>query len=296
MKVLNLSTADNANFAHDNAKALRSVGVYCEDVKTSKHPFNYPTESKIMNPQQIYNKAKDFDIIQIFHSEVRLLNLVRNLNKVIVVYQTGSIYRVNPTYYNNAFNPYVAKSITALGELMNLGAINETYLVGAVEVPPLQTNIQTHKFAHYPSSAKVKGTTEIIDMMQGYDFHYDTNIVPFPIQHKRMRECSVYIELFKPELNGNPYGSFGITALEAAGMGKIVVTQNLSNAVYIKYYGDNPLVLCDTVDAFKKNVAMLDSLGKPDINQLQLRTYDWVNDNHSYKATGLKLKNILDEL
>lgn len=296
MRVLNISTADNANFAHDNARALISVGVDCEDVKTSRHPFRYNTESAIMSIRQITDKAREFDVLQIFHSEPRILQAVRNLGKTLVVYNTGSIYRVNPTAYNNLFNPYVSKTISALGELVDLGAKNETYIVGAIDVPPLVNTRTAFKFAHYPSNAKVKGTAEITKAMVGYDFHYNTDIVKFSTQLLRMQMCRVYIELFKPELNGKPYGSFGITALEAAAMGKVVVTQNLSKDVYTKYYGECPLILCDTLEAFKTNIKMLDELSDNELRALQLKTYDWVERNHSYNATGLRIKSILDGL
>ena len=53
MKVLNLSYDDYANYAHESANALRSVGIDCKDLKRVKHPFSYGTESKVATSDEI---------------------------------------------------------------------------------------------------------------------------------------------------------------------------------------------------------------------------------------------------
>lgn len=302
MKVLNICTSDYANFAHDNANALRSVGVECDDYKTKRHHLNYQSQSKIIRLDQLKAIAKDFDIIQIFHSSIQCLDQVKHLGKKLVVYHTGSNYRKNHKNKNRSFNSYVYISFIALCEFSGLGAKNEKYIVGATKVsgPTLHNLTQPYTFAHYPSDVNVKGTSEIIQMLSktkgGFKFNYSTELVNSFKQKKRMRECDVYIELFKPILNGRQYGSWGITALEAAAMGKIVVTQNLNNDVYIKEYGDCPLMLAKNQADFINKINYLLYLSPKEMLILQTKTYDWVNKNHSYIATGNRLKSILNEL
>lgn len=302
MKVLNISTSDYANFAHDNANALRSVGVHCDDIKVKEHYLNYQSQSRIVKLNQIGLIAKDYDLIQIFHSSIQCLDQVKNLGKKLVVYHTGSNYRSEHEAINNAFNPFVEVSFIALCEFSGLGSKNEKYIVGATktDVSTLRKTKHPYIFAHYPSDAEIKGTKEILSMILktngGFNFHYSTDLVDYDNQRKRIGECDVYIELFKPILNGNQYGSWGITALEAASMGKVVVTQNLNNNVYQREYGDCPFTLAKNQKDFINKINYLLSLSNDEMILLQKKTFDWVNNNHSYLATGNRIKSILNEL
>lgn len=305
MNVLNLSTNDYANFAHDNANALRSVGIDCVDLKTKAHSFNYSSQSKPSPPIEIKKAIERADLIQIFHSDVYLLNLVKGSGKRIVVYHTGTNYRDNPERMNAEFNPFVEMSIIALPEFSGLGCKNEHYVVGAIDCDPKRKNCfiwndeNRITYAHFPSNPEVKGTKEIIQMMMNdkikgsFKFNHSCEMVNFNKQLKRMNHCNVYIELFKPVLRGKTYGSFGITALEAAKLGKIVITQNLNKDVYFDSYGFCPFLLANTSEQFYDAVNALNSMSKDKIQALQQSTFEWVCENHSYQATGNKLKSIL---
>lgn len=309
IKVLNITTDDFANFSHDNAKALRSVGVDCMDVKLEAHDFGYETESNIVDNVVMRELCRSADIIQIMHSDPKCLNMVigREIRKntKIVVYHTGSRYRSRPKYYNTIFNRIVDLSFIALGEFAGLGAKNEHYIVGAIDVKKTlkfgHEIKRPYKIAHYPSNAEVKGTNKILDMigevnLKGAKLFCSTEIVDHKKQQKRMNACDIYIELFKPELHGKPYGSWGITALEAAAAGKIVVTQNLNWSVYEKEYGACMLAICNNEYSFIEQIKKLIKFDSDVLSLMQTATYNWVKNNHSYEATGNKLKTILNGL
>lgn len=301
MKVLNCCTDDWANFSHDNAKALRSVGVDCGDVKVNEHEFNYDSESVTLSRKSISDMMRAADIIQIFHTDVTMLELAKPLNKRIVIYYCDSRYRSNPQKYNAIFNPFVETSIIALGEFAGLGAKNEHYVVGAIDVdniPKIGPGIkEPYKIGHYPSNPRVKGTTEILQMLNKvkgkFKLHHSIVKVPHPEQQKRINDCDIYIELFKPELEGKKYGSFGMTALEAAAAGKIVITQSLSNNVYEANYGYCPLIRCHSEKSFIDTVNQLLKFGVNHIGFIQEIMAEWVRENHSYEATGKRIKEIL---
>lgn len=298
MRILNACVQDFANFSHDNAKALRSVGIDCVDVKVNKHQFGYEVESKLMNLREIDAIIKDFDIIQIMHSDLKILKIAKNKGKRLIVYHTGSRYRGSPSFYNKEFNPFVERSFIALCEFNGLGAKNQTYIFGAVEVPPLKIESinNIYKIGHYPSNPDVKGTDAILsllnDVKQKYELYHSKDIVRHFKQVKRYKTIDIYIELFKPLLAGKKYGSFGITALEVGALGKVVVTQNLSKELYEETYGIAPFVLCENEKDFVLNIEKLLSLQKRELKKLQIDTYNWVKNNHSYEATGNRLKKI----
>ena len=84
MKVVNLAIRDYANFSHDNANALRSVGVNCSDYKIQPHANNYQEQSIIIDKGDISKKIKNADIVQVMHSDYELLPFIGRHKKLIV--------------------------------------------------------------------------------------------------------------------------------------------------------------------------------------------------------------------
>ena len=73
---------------------------------------------------------------------------------------------------------------------------------------------------HFPSKPAVKGSDKIVEAMKNvkgnFEFRYSDKRVSWEEQIKRMSECDIYVERFTKD------SGFGITALEAAALGKIV--------------------------------------------------------------------------
>jgi hypothetical protein len=299
LKVLNWCKDDYANFAYDNMKALRSVGVHCECVKSVEHVYNYPEQGEVLHIPDIKRKIAAADVIQFFFN----MDIFQRVNpdlrgKKLIVYYASSDFRSNRHHYLSFFNPRVHKTVIALGEFANLGARNEVYVVGAIDTDKLQPSKRMPRrpciAAHYPSRASVKGTpliNSIAETIKGLKYTVSTEKVDYDAQIKRVGACDIYIELFQPVLNGQKYGSFGISALEAAAMGKIVVTQNLSRKVYEDNYGECPFILCETEAQLRDELTRLAAMTPAEIRALQNKTREWVVTNHSYKATGMRILN-----
>ncbi len=303
MKVINCSRTDWANFSSDNAAALRSVGVDAESLCMIKHSFDYVRPSTVCSQETIKQKMREADYVQIMHSCSHSLNafIASGSKAKLIVYHTGTIYRNDPGTFNNLFNPHVCRSVIALPEFSGLGSKNEQYIVGAVDTdsitPSGRMPTLPYKVAHYPSNAEVKGAEQIIEMMDRlrashddkFSFNYSSQIVNMPHQCARVDECDIYIELFKPFLNGKRYGSFGIQALEASAMGKVVITQCIMKSVYEKEYGESALFFPLTQEDFISTVMVLTENTSSENKMLQLHTREWAVKNHSYKATGERL-------
>jgi hypothetical protein len=102
------------------------------------------------------------------------------------------------------------------------------------------------------------------------------------------------VELLASEQGGKPYGSFGISALEAAALGKIVITQAITdNGLYNDTYGINMMNMVINEDGLRKTLSgLLNYKGEYIIGQQNL-TRDMVKQHHSHLATGNKLKEYL---
>jgi len=284
MRYLNLSSDDYANMSHENANALRSVGIHCDDVAINNHPFGYKTQSRIIRFDEITELAKHFDVVQIFHSDERIFKQVYSHPKV-VVYHTGTRYRQNPDYYNKLFKGRI--QLTDQTEFVCLGDMRY--------IAPHSTLISQPKrydgkliIGHYPSNADVKGTDKILTMLEpffnDFDIRIGINKVPHEEQLKRMAECHVYIELFAQQQQGKQYGCHGVTAFEAAALGCLVVTQNLYPEVYAKEYGANYFHLANDEESFIRTFEELKN-----VDRKLLLTPSGFYINHNIESTGYKI-------
>lgn len=305
MKILNISQADWAKFQYDNMVALRSVGIQCDSVTMAKHQFYEEQSECVSDIEALKSRIAQYDVIQFFHDNIGLFNLLLPAfkDKKVIAYHTSSEYRRNHATINAVMNPHIYRAVNAMPEFMGRGAKNEVYMVGAVDVDKLCPN-ERHEgpcwFGHYPSNPQVKGTQNIVDVMDktGCMFSHDTKLLPYSQQIERMRSCDVYIEMLtEKDGNGMPYGNFGITALEAAALGKVVVTQLKHPEVYNNAYGFCGLNIANTAEKLRRMVQSLDNYSGEYLKGQQQITRDWVVKNHSYKATGeYYLRKVLSEI
>lgn len=306
IKVLNVCFDDYANFSHNNANALRFVGVKCEDVKMVPHVFGYETQSAVLTNKEIRKKIQAAEIVQIFHTADTILTICNQLKKKrVVVYHTGTRYRQNPQLYNAIFNPHIERGFTDQTEFIGLGIKNETYIATAINtemVYPTKTIASILNISHFPSNPDVKGTARIsadLDLIkEKYKFlniNIDLNRVDQPTQYARMRDCDIYVELWSNKQGGKDYGCYGVTAFEAAAMGKIVITQNLRPEVYKNFYGcSEPFELLTDENTLYKIVDRVCNTDYYVLRDKQAETRKWLSDNHSFIATGNRLKQILN--
>lgn len=293
--IVNICSNDYSNFSHDNAKALRSIGIDCVDLVLMPHRF-YREQSTLVRIDQMIEQVKRAEVVQIFHSEDKLYEIIKPYARRVVVYHTGTRYRENHEFLNRKFKGI--KSATDQSEFSVLG--NHTYIVSPVELEPAAYyQGGKYKVGHYPSHAIVKGTAEIIKMIEPFHNRMRWLHSVKPVSHheqiKRMAGCDIYIELFKPVLNGNPYGCFGVTALEAAALGKIVLTNNLYPKVYTDAYGACPFTVVNTEEQFTNALHGLLRMNPTMFKKLQRETAEIMRENHSFEQTGNRIMKFLYE-
>lgn len=298
MRVLCVSENDYGNYSHNFSKALRSVGVDCWDLVNSLHPFGYESQSVRWDVPHMVSQMKVSDVVIVHHSHPVLFELAKNNcpGKVFVTH-TGTRYREGHKELDLLF-----KDTPAITDQTEFFAINPDlhYIVSPVEFELAPVIRQKPiMIGHFPSNREVKGSDKIIEMLRPFKdkFHHNWafKIVSHAEQLERMRDCDVYIELFKPELNGRPYGCFGVTALEAAAMGKIVITNNLYPEVYSNVYGRLPFTIANTEKVFTNAVNGLINLDLQMIRDMQRQTWEIMRENHSYKATGERILKVINE-
>ena len=283
---------DYSNFMYQLEQALLSIGVNAKGFKLVNHPFGYPNQCELIHPDLMNDAIKDFDIVIACHSFISPL-----IHSKVIPYHTGTAFRQNPDYYNELFkeSPF---SLIALPEF-NLTAKNPKYLVGCVDTDSIKPTKQINEvltFGHFPPNHLVKGTSTINKVLNetGVNYISDSNLVSYSENLKRLDSCDIIIELFADGQGGKPYGSFGMTALEAAALGKIVITQNNSGQeLYNDTYGFCPLNFVKDENKLISTIKTLDNYQGEYIKGQQDQTREWVVKNHSYKATAEKLISYL---
>src|SRR3990167_286113 len=304
MKILSCCEYDWANFQFYNAEALRRVGIDCVDLKLMAHHYNYPDQSKIVDEFEFLREAEQADVIQIFHTDTYVYNLLKHLNKRFFVYHTGSKYRAEPEPMNEVFKKVEITFIDS-PEFYELGGTNVIYIATGIDTDKLKYTSPDNSiplFAHYPSGEAIKGTSKIVQMLSEVDptinFKFDINRKNWEENGKRISECDIYIELFSPtqQINGQikKYGSFGVTAFEAAALGKIVVTNSTHHEVYIKHYGDCELMIANNEKDFKNVIKQIQEMSWAQIEQKKKATRKWIEEKHSLKSTGNYLKKFYE--
>lgn len=292
MRVLNLSSNDYANMSHENANALRSVGVSCLDWTTNLHPFGYTTQSEQVSYAHIHRNYKDFDVIQVFHSCPTIFNIVKDHPKVIV-YHTGTRYRQDKTRFDELF-----KGRTIITDQCEFLLHNPSfnYLAPHTTLKPVEKHGDKLIIGHYPSNPDVKGTKDIERMLIPFINDFDIRIDETKVSHeenlKRVSECHIYVELFKPEQDGKPYGCFGVSAFEATALGSLVITNNINRSAYEDVYGGQPFLTPNTETAFINTILGLSDFDKYDYAKetFHARFYE----KHGITSTGLRIKNIIN--
>lgn len=292
MRVLNLSSNDYANMSHENANALRGVGVHCEDYCLSPHPFGYVTQSKPIEPRQLKEIVNSFDYVQVFHSCPTMYQFVKHHPKVLI-YHTGTRYREDKKNFDRLYSGRTI--VTDQCEFL-LHDPNFIYLAPHTTLKPVEKHGDKLIIGHYPSNADVKGTKDIERMLlpfvDDFDVRIDTKKVSHEENLKRVSECHIYVELFKPELNGKPYGCFGVSAFEATALGSLVITNNINRSAYEDVYGHSPFLIANDERTFNNFLLSLSSREMYDIAKetFHARFYE----KHGLTETGLRIKKIIN--
>ena len=297
MDVAIISSADWANAGHQLSMALCSVGLNSQAFTRLNHRFRYTTKNIIYaNVKQITNKIKGTKCIIFMHSAYQELGL--NLSKYrVFVYHGGSKYRQNPVGRNKCFNPIVERSIIQTADLLDLGAKDQVWLLPAMDtgnIKPVYKKSDNNRivFGHYPSSGIVKNTqiiNQVFNSITNNDrliWRMSTTAVPWKINLERVGKCDVYVEACAVKQYDKVYGEWGMTCLEAACLGKVVITHFLNESRYKKEYGNHPLLVANSESELKSTIERIMLMGNEEIIDMQHATRAWVEKYHSYVAVG----------
>jgi len=308
MKAVFVTTdRDYANLGYMLSQCLDRVGVDSKMYMEKSVAHAYPKHGIVFgkNIDMVKKEAKNADIIVFVQGKYIDLDIDLSKKKVAVFYGATN-YRKRHDKLNKKFNPIVDVTLLQTGDLLDLGGKNQKWIAGCVDTKAIIPKFRNErfdpmKFGHYPSRPKKKGTGEIIEAMKNVTIkhHLEIDYTPLDwLDHlKRINNCDIYIEQFQRVQEGKyPLCSYGLSALEAAAMGRIVLVNFCYLDTYEEQYGKCPLVVANTKKELTEKAEWLISLSFNEYINLQLRTRRWVEDYHSFESIGKRMLAIFEEI
>lgn len=315
--VLVLTQHDWANTVYRYTKCLEMLGLRVVAYKGEKHPFGYPDQLPIhpalkgrsLNTYhfvpQLQPYAEKAKVIHFFTSTF-IDSGVDPFSKTIVIQHGGTVYRIAHQYINGLYNHFVDTTIIQTPDLMGLGANHEVLITSPVQIDKIKPRYKQQEngkivIGHFPRDPRTKGTPlilEVVEKLQAneqfakkFKFVFSTDQVPWRENLKRMAKCDVIIECCNPEQHGRKFGEWGNTALEAASLGKIVISNSLGVKSYNMEYGNIGLFIANNRLELEKTLVEISKWSKKFMQQAKRNTRKWVETNHSMEATAKRLWN-----
>jgi hypothetical protein len=304
-----MSTSDWANVGYTFSQALRSVGVKAKAFSMVPEAFSYTKQAEIYSSfARLEKLVTEADTIVFMHSDTHFLKLpFSGKGKRIGVFHGGTRYRINTEAMNATWNPIVEFSIIQTGDLLDRGAKNQKWVLPPIDLKRIKPKAAIKdkkgriKFAHFPNKPEIKGSMYIESAVQKarrkHDFLWTFDperTFDWKENLDRMAQCDVYIEACMPILMNKDYGEWGVQGLEAAAMGKVVITHFRSHERYEKEYGPCPLLWANSEQEVKERIKECCSMGYEGVRELGKKTRKWAEKYHSYEAVGARLKKLLE--
>ena len=317
MKVLMLTWADWANTGWRFSKCLETLGIDVTFYKGVKHHFDYPEQGKLrggmyhriasvpctISDLSLKKEANEADVVH-FIASTFVVTGADLWGKKAVVQHGGSTYRKNSPVYNEFFNQFIDATVIQSPDLLSLGAKNPTLIYYPVDTDFIKPKFKKVKdklrIGHFPTAPLLKGTQKILPVVTelsnvinyvGIKSTVRDFLIPWKDNLERMGSCDVIIETMNacdPEIRS---GEWGNMALEAASLGKIVITNTLAKDVYEKEYGELPLLIANDPGQLKQRLEELLAMSSQELLDLSHKMRQWAESSHSIQATGKRLWN-----
>ena len=305
---------DWSNTGYRYLKCFQHLGINAIALKGVYHPFAYPeqipvhpvlskvaAEKKGFFVPELKQLAENSSVLHFTCSTV-IDTGVDLFNKKVVMQHGGSVYRNHHAMINKSYNPFVDTTIIQTADLLGFGAVNEQWVMLIVDTDYLRpcykrSTLGRVVVGHF-SRGEDKGTNLIKQVFLNYQSHrieYRTSntdrdgVYAWQASINRMAGCDVIVETLSPVVDGVRYGGWSNTALEAAALGKIVITNDLRKHFYEQEFGACALRIANTPEELTLHLQEISDLSDKELFHEKQRTRAWVESSHSIPASAARL-------
>lgn len=305
MKTLILATEDDANWGYILSKILELQGYEVTGMKLRQHPFNYPKEMELTNLAEMNAATRHADLVIFPQFDLTIMNAIDLTGKKVGICHAGTFFRQNKKYCNEILNPLMTFQWVMGHDMWDPGTINKFYMGLGIDTDFITPDFTDYNITikHSPSSNDRKGSPKIIQILERLKSKYPFITIDIRMDRcsweenlRRVKPCDIYIDELMLYQGTQILGAYGMSALEAAAMGKIVVSNNLWAEHYRAEYG-----VYEMIQATNNEGEMFQRLERlilmtPDERLfLKQKTRAWVEAFHSLKSTGDRLIKKLEK-
>jgi hypothetical protein len=306
VKYLILTEYDDANGGYLIYQSLKAVGADVGGMKMHRHKFNYPDQLCLAGYAEMAEAVRDANVIIFSQICKDIMDLVKHQikTKKVVVVHGGSEYRKNKPMWNTYCNEFATHTILSADNWDPNALPVNPFMWMVIDTDTLRPKRWYEggrvKIYHSPSSAKFKGTSEIIEAVKKIEGLYPgkteskilTEPIPYAQHIENVHWCDVYIDQMCLKKDGQITGGWGTAAREAAAMGKVVISSDLHDELYRSQFPEVGLPTVYAANSEEQIVNVLRSfiLIRPDrLKLLQELSSAWMHNTHGLKAAGERL-------
>ena len=290
MRVLLISAYDWAHVGDSLAKCLKAADVEAKAISLMEHPLL--PDNNLVPVKEVAEWEDWADVVIAMHSEPV------KLGKPTFVFHGGSRYRNDHKELNKFWNGNALASFIQTQDLFGLGAENEIELPAPVDTGLVHMHGRSEgdtKFGHFPSNA-LKGSDVVnyafykVSTRHPVDYVYDPNRTEWKDHIGRMANVDVVIE------SCGVGAGWGVNGAEAAALGRIVIGRLTRQEEYEEEFGPCEMVVANDYHELRGKIESLFYLSRKEIKEKQMATREWIDKYHSFKATGTRMKRIMEGL
>jgi len=326
--VLFITLDDNANTGWRFFKCAQMLGLKVMGFKGVYHSFLYP-EQFLLHPElakswksgrETVVKLEGKSELQTMMEHARIIHFIAStciftdlnlLSKPIVMQHGGRTYRSAPKQLNELFNQFCDATIIQCPDLLNLGAHNEKLIYYPVDTNFIQPyfNRAGEKLVigHFPSQPTDKGyeavqsviarLKEVTDKFEFRTIRPDGGKLIWLDALERTNDCDLIVDVFAAKTAaGLDYGTWGNASIEAAALGKVVVTMSLYEDIYKEEYGEHSLQIANTEDVLLDTLLKFVEMSDTELRTCKERSRAWVQEKHSMEVTAARLLPVYKEV
>jgi len=301
-----LCIADNCNRTYKMARALRMQGLEVKAIKNKWHPYLYPNQIDVKGLHRLIATASLADVVWLTMGEPQLIDMMRAINKPLIVTYSGTKYRQNSEVINAKLNKIPHARIIQLGaDLMKLGPKDAKFfscrIIEDDVIKPKYNRNTIPVIGHFPSNPDKKGTekiNKIIERLKGHGYEFEYRTQNSPVRHDlvihKMQQCDIYIDQLFEKQGDKPMGEAGNQSYEAAACGCVVITNMADTSYYESVHGPIGFELANNEEELYYKIVELITLPQNKLIDKCKESRKWVVKTHGLEAMGKGLKHIID--
>lgn len=304
MRAVILAENDWANVGYYFTEAFKAVDIQAVGFARRSNGFEYENSLPLVSKKTMAKYVETTDIVLYCHT-IPLGVYWERGNKKLGVFHGGSRYRNEPDKWNEFWNSKVDVTLLQTPEFFKHDPKNPYWIYPGIDTDFIRLSKKVDPFevrfvGHFPNDHKAqgknvgKGTDEVIlptleSLKDNVGLkHWESVVSRGHVRWRRnidrISGCDVIIETITER------GGWGMTALEAAALSKVVITNFKWKSDYEKEFGCKwPLYRANNASELRKQLTKVLRWSNSYLEEKQEEAREWVVKNHGLKPTGERL-------